>query len=373
VLIVGLGRKGIHIHNVGESVYDNDHLSTLSEHKPEEDACSATVQGSSGSQKDDHKQDDAAITLVHDSGDDRNSSSSMSSSPLIKSAECARTAREVQVTSHLKAVRKVSNLRKTASFQHVGAPPEPITEIALPEPITQITSPEAVTEIKLISLPEARERERHASKMRAIRLVSTSSLSESALFPAALKVKHDPKVSNYQYLEISAKYSQDTKPNGRLSKIPVYALFSNMVNRRREKKEKPKLPIRPITISSPKRISPYGRTPVGSIANRQNKYQKLPPTPPMSPPAAARKTPMDRHRDMMMSASNLRQDARLVASQMDDSTTKLELLRALEASLNRLPGPQKKVLIRLAQLFNDTVMNSANALAAAESARAAPL
>jgi hypothetical protein len=192
--MVGLGRKGIHIHNVGESVHDTDHLSTLSEHKPEEDACSATVQGSSGSQQDDHKQDDAAITLVHDSGDDRNSS--MSSSPLIKSAECARTARQVQVTSHLKAVRKVSNLRKTASFQNVGPPPEPITQITLPEPITQITSPEPVTEIKLISLPEARERERHASKMRAIKPVSTSILSESAPSPPALKVKHDPKVSN---------------------------------------------------------------------------------------------------------------------------------------------------------------------------------
>jgi hypothetical protein len=256
----------------------------------------------------------------------------MSRSPLIKSAEYARTARQIQVTSNLKAVRKVSNLRKTASLQHVGGPPEPMAEITLPETIPQIASPEPVTEIKLISLPEAQERERHASNMRAIKLVSTSSLSESIPSPA-LMAKHDPKVGDYKLGKISTKLWQDTKPKRRLSKIPVYALFSDMVNRRREKREKSKLSIRPIIISSPKRIIPSSRAPVGSIANRQNKYQKLPPTPPMSPPAAARKTPMDRHRDMMVYASNLRQDARLVVSQMDESAPKLELLRALEVCL----------------------------------------
>jgi hypothetical protein len=35
---------------------------------------------------------------------------------------------------------------------------------------------------------------------------------------------------------------------------------------------------------------------------------------------------------MMVYASNLRQDARLVASQMADTATKLELLRTLEVS-----------------------------------------
>lgn len=109
-------------------------------------------------------------------------------------------------------------------------------------------------------------------------------------------------------------------------------MFSDMVSRRREKREKPKPQIRPLIITSPKRISPSTITPVRSAVNRQNKYQKLPPTPPLSPPATIRKTPMDRHKDMMVYASNLRQDARLVASQMADTATKLELLRTLEVS-----------------------------------------
>jgi hypothetical protein len=112
-----------------------------------------------------------------------------------------------------------------------------------------------------------------------------------------------------------------------------------MVHRRREKKEKLKTPIRPIHISSPKRISMSATSAVGSVANRQTQLQKMPLSPP-PPPPSARKMPMDRHRDMMVRASNLRQDARLVASQMTGTLSKLELLRALEVSLrcHRLMG-----------------------------------
>jgi hypothetical protein len=255
----------------------------------------------------------------------------MSGSPLIKSAEFARTARQINVTSHLKAVRKVSNLRKTASAQDVGALAAPLTEIAVPEPVAQVTSSEPVREIQLISLPEAQERERHASKLRALKLVSTSSLEESDRSSPAVKEKDIPKACTPGW-KVQTDYLQEKKPKGRLSKIPVYAMFSDMVSRRREKKEKPKP--RPLVISAPTRISPLSKLAVGSLSRRQIKYQKLPPTPPLSPPASERKTPMDRHRDMMVYASNMRQDARLVASQMDDNTTKLELLRALEVSLH---------------------------------------
>jgi hypothetical protein len=110
-------------------------------------------------------------------------------------------------------------------------------------------------------------------------------------------------------------------------------MFSDMVIRRREKKEKPNPQNRPMFTSSPKRIGHSVITPVSTAATRLKKYQKLPPTPPLSPPATAHKTPMDRHKDLMVHASNLRQDARLVASQMADSATKLELLRALEVRM----------------------------------------
>jgi hypothetical protein len=79
---------------------------------------------------------------------------------------------------------------------------------------------------------------------------------------------------------------------------------------------------------------------------------------------------MDRHRDMMVHASHLRQDARLVASQIGGTSMKLELLRSLEV------WPFNWIwfaMLTIGQLFNDTVMNSANALAAAESARIASL
>jgi hypothetical protein len=161
----------------------------LSESKPEEEDCSATKEESSESQQVENQQDDTTITLVADNRDDaRDSGSSLSSSPLIKSAEYARTARQILVTSNLKAVRKVSNLRKTASSQAVRTPTQPDTEI------------------KLISLSEARER--HGLKRQTVKLESTSDLSAippSTLARNGAAVKEELKVSSYHTWKISAK------------------------------------------------------------------------------------------------------------------------------------------------------------------------
>jgi hypothetical protein len=153
------------------------------------------VQGSSGSQHDYVQQDEAATTQVPDNEvDERNSSSSLSSLPLIKSAEIARTARQIEVTSHLKAVRKVSNLRKTASCQAMCQP----TEDPLPLATTII---DPVSDINLISLAEAQQR--HASKMRAVKLASAQNLEESTVPLPHQAVKRELKVSNFFILILS--------------------------------------------------------------------------------------------------------------------------------------------------------------------------
>jgi hypothetical protein len=182
-----LGRKQEDTKKADESVINMEQPTCLGNNKTEKD-CSASQHESSDCVREGNSHCDD-ISNNHDGNNQDNvcnSTPSTSSSPLLKPVDSctvyARTAKQMPVTSNLKAVRKISNLRKTATSQATSSPSQ------------------RDKQIKLIPLSEAHER--HGLKKHGVKLDSTPNLTESPErdSPLARKgatIKDNPKVSYY--------------------------------------------------------------------------------------------------------------------------------------------------------------------------------